>query len=54
MTGRKLAMINFRITVALLILGFEFLELPEELQSMAASERIIRRPDMDYVKLRVL
>lgn len=47
-------MINFRITVALLVLSIEFLELPEQLQSMAASERIIRQPDMDYVKFRVL
>ncbi|KAH9905754.1 cytochrome P450 [Xylariomycetidae sp. FL2044] len=52
--GRKLATMEFRIIVVLLVLNFEFLELPEEYKSMKAKEKIFREPQMPYAKLRVL
>ncbi|KAK4149869.1 cytochrome P450, partial [Chaetomidium leptoderma] len=52
--GRKLAMMEFKIVVVLLMLSFEFLSLPEEFKSMAATEKIFREPDFPYVKLRGL
>lgn len=53
-TGRKLATMEFRIVVVLLILNLEFLELPEELKSMAASEKIFRNPQMAFARIRNL
>ncbi|KAJ4302484.1 hypothetical protein N0V88_002629 [Collariella sp. IMI 366227] len=52
--GRKLAMMDFRIVVVLLILSFEFLPLPEEYQSMAAIEKVFREPKFPYAKLKAL
>ncbi len=50
--GKKLAMHELRIMVVMLILNFEFLPLPEELQSMAGVEKLFRRPKMCHVRLR--
>lgn len=52
--GRKLAMMEFKIVVVLLILTFEFLPLPEEYKSMAAIEKIFREPNFPYAKIRAL
>ncbi|KAI1353473.1 cytochrome P450 [Xylaria sp. FL0043] len=53
-SGRKLATMEFRIIVVLLIMNLEFLELPEEFKTPRAIERIFREPETPYVKLRVL
>jgi hypothetical protein len=45
---------EFRIVVVLLVLTFEFLELPEKYKSMAATEKIFRAPDFPYAKIRAL
>ncbi|KAK4649710.1 uncharacterized protein QC761_121440 [Podospora bellae-mahoneyi] len=52
--GRRLAVMQFRIAVTLLILSFEFQEVPEGMQSMACIERLFRTPQQPYAKLRVL
>ncbi|KAI1310172.1 cytochrome P450 [Xylaria venustula] len=52
--GRKLASMELRIVITLLILNFEFLELPKERKAMNTTEKIFRQPDMPYVKLRPL
>lgn len=52
--GKKLAMRELRVIIALLMLSFEFLPLPPELSSMAGEERLFRRPRMCHVKLRPL
>ncbi|KAI2625057.1 cytochrome P450 [Hypoxylon sp. NC1633] len=52
--GRKLAVMEFRIIITLLILNLEFLELPPEYKTMKASEKIFRRPDMPYAKINLL
>ncbi|KAK3361821.1 cytochrome P450 [Lasiosphaeria ovina] len=52
--GRKLAVMEFRIIAVLLILNFEFLELPNELENMTCVEKIFRIPDMAYAKIRAL
>ncbi|PHH62395.1 hypothetical protein CDD81_7191 [Ophiocordyceps australis] len=53
-SGRKLADMELRISIVLIILSFEFLALPAELGTMSAHERFFRRPDFPYVKLGVL
>ncbi|KAI1658637.1 cytochrome P450 [Daldinia decipiens] len=53
-SGRKLASMEFRIVVSLLILNLEFLELPEDFKTMSASEKIFRQPDKPYARLRSL
>lgn len=53
-SGRKLAYMEFRIVVTLLILNLEFLELPEDFKSMSATEKIFRRPDKPFARLREL
>ncbi|KAH8893927.1 cytochrome P450 [Thozetella sp. PMI_491] len=53
-SGRKLAVMEFQIFVALLVLNFEFLPLPEDKQTLKCSERIFRLPDMPYARLRAL
>ncbi|KAK5636396.1 hypothetical protein RRF57_012109 [Xylaria bambusicola] len=52
--GRKLASMEIRIVVTLLILNFEFLELPSEYRAMSATEKIFRQPDFPYIRLRPL
>ncbi|RYP42971.1 hypothetical protein DL768_010149 [Monosporascus sp. mg162] len=49
--GRKLASMEFRIVVVLLILKLDFLELPEEYKTMRATEKIFRQPDMPFAKV---
>ncbi|CAG9945149.1 unnamed protein product [Clonostachys rosea f. rosea IK726] len=53
-TGRKLAYMEFRIVVTLIILSFEFLELPEELKTFSCKERIFRRPNTPHAKLKIM
>ena len=50
--GRKLATMEYRIVITLLILNLEFLELPPEYKTLKASEQVFRAPDMPYVRLR--
>lgn len=52
--GRKLAMMEFKIVLVLLVLSFEFLELPEKYKSMVATEKIFREPDFPYARIKVL
>ncbi|KAJ8104591.1 hypothetical protein ONZ43_g7775 [Nemania bipapillata] len=52
--GRKLATMEFRITIVLLILNFKFLELPDDCRSMQARESIFRRPQAPFAKIQVL
>ncbi|KAI1394360.1 cytochrome P450 [Hypoxylon trugodes] len=52
--GRKLAMMELRIIVVLLILSFEFQELPEGLKTMGAREKIFREVEKPYARVRVL
>jgi len=50
--GKKLAMLELRIVVTVLVLRFEFLSVPDELRSMDVDERIFRAPTMAYANLR--
>ncbi|KAH6842484.1 cytochrome P450 [Chaetomium sp. MPI-CAGE-AT-0009] len=52
--GRKLAMMEMKIMVVMLVLNFEFLPLPEGCKSMAATEKIFREPDFPFARLRAL
>ncbi|KAK2603555.1 hypothetical protein QQS21_004235 [Conoideocrella luteorostrata] len=52
--GRKLAFMEFRIVITLLILNLKFLELPGDFKNMRASEKIFRQPDKPYARLREL
>ncbi|KAK0658910.1 putative cytochrome P450 E-class, group IV [Cercophora samala] len=52
--GKRMAVMQFRIAVTLLVLSFEFQEVREEMQSMACIERLFRTPQQPYAKLRVL
>ncbi|ROW07637.1 hypothetical protein VPNG_06819 [Cytospora leucostoma] len=52
--GQKLARIEFRIVVVFLILNFEFLPLPEELQTTDAIEKVFREPSKPYARVRAL
>ena len=52
--GRKLAVMEIKMVLVLLVLSFEFLPLPEELDSLAAVEKIFREPAFPYAKIRVL
>lgn len=52
--GRRLATMEYRIFVVLLILNFEFLPLPEHLSGWSAQEKIFRHPDYPYVMVKVL
>ncbi|CAG9982756.1 unnamed protein product [Clonostachys byssicola] len=52
--GRKLATLEFRILITLLVLNFEFMDLPEDMKSMAATEKVFRQPEKPFAKLRVL
>ncbi|ETS79937.1 hypothetical protein PFICI_07466 [Pestalotiopsis fici W106-1] len=52
--GRKLATMEFRIVVTLLILNLKFLDLPEDLKTLSATEKIFRQSDKPFVRLEVL
>lgn len=52
--GRRLAVMEYRMFVVLLILNFEFLPLPDGVNGWSATEEIFRHPDFPYVKLKVL
>ncbi len=52
--GRKLAVMELRMVMVLLVLSFEFLPLPAELDSLAAVEKIFREPAFPYANIRVL
>lgn len=43
---------EFRIVVTLLVLNFEIQELPQGYKSMSATEKLFRKPDVSYAKLR--
>jgi hypothetical protein len=45
---------EFRIVVTLLILNLEFLDLPQDLRAMSATEKIFRQADKPFVRLEVL
>lgn len=53
-TGRKLAYLEFKITITLLILSFEYMDLPPELRGLEATETVFRAPDDVKVRLKVL
>ncbi|CAG9948459.1 unnamed protein product [Clonostachys rosea f. rosea IK726] len=52
--GRKLATLEFRILITLLVLNFEFVDLPEGMKNMAATEKVFRQPEKPFAKLKVL
>ncbi|KAK7224694.1 hypothetical protein V2G26_012697 [Clonostachys chloroleuca] len=52
--GRKLAVLELRMVVQLLILNLEFLELPAEHKGHGAVEKIFRGPDKSFVRIKVL
>ncbi|KAK4159853.1 cytochrome P450 3A24 [Cladorrhinum sp. PSN259] len=52
--GKRMAMMELKIIIATIMLNFEFLPLPEELASMAAIEKVFRKPQMANVKLRAV
>ncbi len=52
--GKRLAMLELKVMMVLLVLNFEFLPLPEELASMEGIEKVFRRPKMCHVRLRAL
>ncbi|ROV89570.1 hypothetical protein VMCG_09950 [Cytospora schulzeri] len=52
--GVRLARMEFRIVVVLLILNFEFLPLPEELRTTSVTEKIFREPDTPYARVKAL
>ncbi|KAK4189323.1 cytochrome P450 3A24 [Podospora australis] len=51
---RKLAMMDLRIVIVLLILKFEFLELPDEYKPVVGMEKFLRCTKYPYAKLRAL
>lgn len=52
--GRRLATMEYRFMVVLLILNFKFLPLPEDLRGWSAQEKIFRHPDFPYARIKVL
>ncbi|KAI0160165.1 cytochrome P450 [Xylariaceae sp. FL1272] len=52
--GRKLASMELRIIIVLLVLNFEFLKLPDELRTTHGIEKVFREPDKPYAKIRAL
>ncbi|KAK3367843.1 cytochrome P450 [Podospora didyma] len=52
--GRKLATMQYRIDVMLLIWSFEFLPVPEEYRVMTCYEGLFRVPDKAYVNIKAL
>ncbi|KAI0204044.1 cytochrome P450 [Astrocystis sublimbata] len=53
-SGRRLATMEFRIIVVLLIMNFEFLELSAGFKTAKAIEKIFREPEAPYARIRVL
>ncbi|KAF2758044.1 cytochrome P450 [Pseudovirgaria hyperparasitica] len=52
--GKRLAMYELRIFVALLVLNFEFLPLDDEFRNLCGQEAVFRHPKQAFVKLRSL
>ncbi|KAI1270111.1 cytochrome P450 [Xylariaceae sp. FL1019] len=52
--GRKMAYMELRIAVTLLILNFEFLELPEDYRTLSAVERLFREPSKPYARIKAV
>ncbi|KAB5578101.1 cytochrome P450 [Coniochaeta sp. 2T2.1] len=50
--GKKLAMQQLRIFLFLLVWNFEFLPVPEALNSLSGIQKILRHPQQCYVRLR--
>ena len=53
-TGKRLAIHELKIIMVHLIMNFEFLPLPEDLDNMDGRETIFRTPKNTHVRLRVL
>jgi len=53
-TGKKLAYQELYLFLVILVLNFEFLPLPEELQGMSGTEAIFRKPKICHVNLSVI
>lgn len=49
--GRKLAHMQLRFMLVMLVWNFDFLPLPDELQSWDATESLTRRPQKNFVRL---
>ncbi|KAI0834304.1 cytochrome P450 [Hypoxylon sp. FL0890] len=49
--GRRLAMMELRIMITLIIMSFKFLPVPPELNSFQAVEQLLRTPRQCFVKL---
>ncbi|KAI1410986.1 cytochrome P450 [Hypoxylon sp. FL1857] len=49
--GRRLAMMELRIMIALTVMSFKFLPVPVELNSFQAVEQLLRTPQQCFVKL---
>jgi hypothetical protein len=45
---------ELKIMVVMLVLNFEFLPLPEQYRSMAATEKVFREPDFPFARMRAL
>jgi len=52
--GKRFAYQQLRLLIVLLVMTFELLEVPEELGSMKAVQKLVRGPEQCYVKLRAL
>ncbi|KAI6757042.1 hypothetical protein HG530_011640 [Fusarium avenaceum] len=52
--GRKLAVMEVRIMIVMLIISFEIQELPSELKSMRAFEAVFRQPQQPFVSIKGL
>lgn len=50
--GRRLAYLELRISLVMLVWNFEFLQCPEELSKWAAVDKLTRTPKCCYVRLR--
>lgn len=50
--GRRMAYVELRIMMVLLVWNFEFLPLPEELNSWEAIDKAFRRPKQCFVRLK--
>ena len=54
LSGKQLAMQDMRIMLVLLVLSFEFLPLPEALNSPCGQQRVLRTAQQCLIKLSAL
>jgi len=52
--GKRLAHLELRLAIVTLVLAFEFLSVPEALDSDKATEVVTRQPDQCFVRLRMV